>query len=245
MPPADASRALRLLRVERPWCGVGLWRSPSACRPSTGPLMRSRSPSPFIRFCYGTVAVGVLASCERGPTAADVQPDHRRPGAIAPSSPSLAYTPIGTFSVGGVNASGSTTDRSTPGPTLPNKRLLYRVTATGTVTVSRTAYWNNGPTTPGEGAYGPSGYAGSGPMGTTCHAFLYVGSTSTYGGEIWYAPSCLGVHRRSRTAQAVTSTWRERPRSIASPRPAADNGTVRHRRSATARASAGRTMGRP
>lgn len=29
-------------------------------------------------------------------------------------------------------------------------------------------------------------------MGTTCYAFLYVGSTSTYGGEIWYAPSCLG-----------------------------------------------------
>lgn len=154
--------------------------------------MRSRSHSPVIRFCYSTVALGVLVSCERGPTAADVQPDHRRPSVIAPSSPSLAYTPIGTYSVGGVNASGSTTDRSTPGPTLPNKRLLYRVTATGTVTASRTAYWYNGPTTPGEGAYGPSGYAGSGPMGTTCYAFLYVGSTSTYGGEIWYAPSCLG-----------------------------------------------------
>lgn len=138
------------------------------------------------------MTVGVLASCERGPTAADVQGEYRRPSVITPSSPSLAYTPIGTFSVGGVNASGSTTGRSTPGPSLPNKRLLYRVSAAGTVTASWTAYWYDGPTTPAEGAYGPSGYAGSGPNGPTCYAFVYVGSTSTYGGEPWFAPSCLG-----------------------------------------------------
>jgi hypothetical protein len=91
-----------------------------------------------------------------------------------------------------VNASGSTTDRSAPGPTLPSKRLLYRVTASGTVTASRTAFWHNGPTTPAEGAYGPSGYANGSPTGTACYAFMYVGSTSTFGGETWYAPSCVG-----------------------------------------------------
>ncbi|MBV6505390.1 MAG: hypothetical protein ILNGONEN_00949 [Syntrophorhabdaceae bacterium] len=142
-------------------------------------------------FCC-TVMLGTLSGCEPGPTETSRWSADRRPSAVAPSSPSLAYATIGTYSIGGVNASGSTTDRSTQGPTLPNKKLLYRVTASGTVTATRTAYWNNGPTTPAEGAYGPSGYANGSPTGTACYAFIYIGSTSTFGGETWYAPSCLG-----------------------------------------------------
>ena len=139
----------------------------------------------------GILMVGVLGSCEQAPTDTGTLLEQRRRGVVKLSSPSFTYTSIGTFSIGGVNASGSTTDRSTPGPTLPNKRILYRVTASGTVTASRTAYWNNGPAVPTEDPYGPSGFANGSPTGPTCYAFMYVGSSSFYGGEIWYAPSCL------------------------------------------------------
>lgn len=135
---------------------------------------------------------GAALSCDRSPTANGDLGDRSAARPLLPTAPSQSYTAVGTYSVGGVNPSGSTTDRTSPGPTLPNKQLLYRVTAAGNVSVTRTSYWNNGPTTPAVGSYGPSGYANSSPTGQTCYAFMSVGSTSTYGGETWYAPSCLG-----------------------------------------------------
>ena len=111
--------------------------------------MQRRRRLTFIRLSSGTVlAITAVGSCEHAPTDGGNVQEERRSPRVLPSSPSPAYTSIGTYSVGGVNASGSTTDKTSPGPTLPNKKLLYRVTASGTVTATRTPFWNNGPTTP-------------------------------------------------------------------------------------------------
>ncbi len=154
--------------------------------------MRARTPIPSCREFWAILVAGLIVGCQEAPTAGRSQIDSSRPVLLPPKGPSLGYEAVGSYAVGGVNAlSSSFTDRTSPGPTLSNKKLLYRVTASGTVSAQRTPYWNNGPTVPAEGAYGPSGYSNGSPTGPSCYAKMYVGSTSTYGGETWYAPSCI------------------------------------------------------
>lgn len=116
-----------------------------------------------------------------------------RKALLIPSGASASYETVAEASIGGVTSGGLNTVIGTPGPPLPNKRILYRVTATGTVSNERSAHWSNDPAraNPEPGSHGPAGYEGSGPNGPTCYAAVTLGSTGYYGGESW-TPSCLG-----------------------------------------------------
>jgi hypothetical protein len=139
-----------------------------------------------VRLLVLTSAVlGLFVSCEHSPTDGGTSATKLR-NTLVRTPPSVTYVTIGSFQVGGVHPSGYTTDHSSPGPTLPNKKILYRLTASGTVTPTRTQFWDTWAGWPAEQPYGPSGFG----IGSSCYAFMYVGSSSFYGGETWYAPSC-------------------------------------------------------
>lgn len=145
-----------------------------------------------VRYTCLIAVVTMLSGCGDTPAEAG-DPGVGKLNPLGPPPPSLNYEAVASAAIGGVSASGSSSEHSTPISPLPNKAYLYRVTASGNVTVTRTPHWHNGPTSPAEGSMGPSGYEGTGPTGATCYANVYVGSSSYYGGETWYAPSCMGA----------------------------------------------------
>lgn len=116
----------------------------------------------------------VLAACGGWTGTEPTAEGSLRRSPVHPAAPVAYYESVGSVLLGGVGSNGFNTSKSASGPTLPNSRLLYRVTASGTVTAARSPFRNNGPT-------GPS-----------CYAAVYVGSTPSYGGETWYAPPCTG-----------------------------------------------------
>lgn len=137
-----------------------------------------------------TMLVTVLA-CNETPTATPTtEPTRHRSlvGARLPSA-SVSYESMGTYTLGVTSEFNPTI--SVAGPTTPgNKKILVRITATGTLTTARSIYWSNDAAKliPWPGSYGPSGFANV----SSCYANLLVGSSGYYGGEIWYAPSCTG-----------------------------------------------------
>ena len=106
-----------------------------------------------------------------------------------PPSRSISYESMGTYTLGVTTQFDP--HKTVSGPTTAgNKPILVRITATGSITTARSAYWSNDPAMqiPMPGSYGPSGFANAG----YCYAYLFVGSSSFHGGEGWNSPSCTG-----------------------------------------------------
>lgn len=142
----------------------------------------------FDRFKAGRIAnlayaVVYLATASCADPTAAARSDNERARklrVLEPTAISANYSLVAEVQLDGVTSQYNPA-KSVTGPTLPNEDILYRLTATGTVTSARSVYWS---TDPAKAWPAPDDY---GPYGFQAGWYRYIQIMVSSANGIWYA----------------------------------------------------------